>query len=85
MQKNPDTEVARSALLAARDPDYFTYDGSLVLQHLVGMKQMFETATAKPDPSGQPSLLVDGPGEAIPRKCGRVFENCCALFINWSN
>jgi hypothetical protein len=73
--KNPDIEVAYSALLKARDPDYYTYDETLILKHLRGMKQMFDTATEKPYSGSQPTLLVDGPGEAIPRRCGRVFEN----------
>ena len=36
---------------------------------------MFDTAIEKPDPGGQPTLLVDGPGEAVSRRCGRIFEN----------
>ena len=74
-QKNPDAEVAYAALLEARDPDYFTYDESFVLRHLRRMKRMFDTAIEKPDPGGQPTLLVDGPGEAVSRRCGRIFEN----------
>jgi hypothetical protein len=74
-QKNPDAEVAYAALLEARDTDYFTYDESLVLRHLRRMKRMFDTAIEKPDPGGQPTLLVDGPGEAVSRRCGRIFEN----------
>ena len=73
--KNPDMEVAYSAMLEAREPDYFIYDESLILENLGKMKQIFDTATAKPDLGGQPTLFVDGPGEAIPRRCGRVFEN----------
>jgi hypothetical protein len=75
IQKNPDAEVAYAALLEARDSDYFTYDESLVLRHLRRMKRMFDTAIEKPDPGGQPTLLVDGPGEAVSRRCGRIFEN----------
>ena len=74
-QKNPDAEVAYAALLEARDTDYFTYDESLVLRHLRRIKRMFDTAIEKPDPGGQPTLLVDGPGEAVSRRCGRIFEN----------
>ncbi|KAH6665196.1 hypothetical protein B0J14DRAFT_236708 [Halenospora varia] len=36
---------------------------------------MFNTAIKKPDLGGQPTLLVDGPGEAVSRRCGRIFEN----------
>jgi hypothetical protein len=73
--KNPDMEVAYSALLEARDPDYFIYDETLIPENLRRMKQIFDTAIAKPDPGGKPTLFIDGPGEAIPRRCGRVFEN----------
>jgi hypothetical protein len=64
-QKNPNAKVAYAALLEARDSDYFTYDKSLVLRHLRRMKQMFNTAIEKPDLGGQPTLLVNGPGEAV--------------------
>jgi hypothetical protein len=52
VQKNPDTEVVYTALLEARDTDYFTYDESLVLRHLRRMKRMFDIVIEKPDPGG---------------------------------
>jgi Protein of unknown function (DUF3723) len=67
--KNPDMEVVYSALLKARDPDYFVYNERLILEYLRVMKQMFDTATENLDPGSQPILFVDGLGEAIPQRC----------------
>jgi hypothetical protein len=59
--------VAYAALLEARDTDYFTYNESLILRHLRRMKRIFDTVIEKPDPGGQPTLLINGPGEAVSR------------------
>lgn len=73
--KNLDTEVAYFALLKAQDLDYFVYDESLILEHLKAIKRMFDTAIEKLSASGQLILFVDGLGEAITQRCGRVFKN----------
>jgi hypothetical protein len=82
-ETNPDAEVAYAALLEARDSDYFTYDESLILRHLRRMKRMFDIAIEKLDPAGQPTLLVDRPGEAVSRRCGRIFENAHSRTRNY--
>jgi hypothetical protein len=71
---NPDREVARKALLMARDPRYFKYNEAALERFQDQMVDMFRTAVDVPPTYIKPPLLVDGPGEALQRRCGRTFQ-----------
>ena len=72
---NPDREIAREVLNTARDPTYFRYDNSALEDYLNRMPVMFDQIAIPKSPSlVNPPLLVNGPGEGLERRCGRVFE-----------
>ena len=51
-EKNPDAKAVYIVLLEARDFNYFTYNKSLVSQHLRRIKRIFNTIIEKLDLSG---------------------------------
>jgi hypothetical protein len=51
-EKNPDAKTVYIVLLEARDFNYFTYNKSLVLQHLRRIKRIFNTIIEKLDLGG---------------------------------
>jgi hypothetical protein len=72
---NPDREIAKEGLMAARDPKYFKYDKSALEDYLNRIPLMFDQIATPRSPSlvSRP-FLVDGPGEDLERRCGRVFN-----------
>ncbi|KAF2178253.1 hypothetical protein K469DRAFT_599807, partial [Zopfia rhizophila CBS 207.26] len=72
---NPDREIAIEGLKTARDPTYFKYDKSALETYLSRFPLMFDQIATPRSPSlVSPPLLVDGPGEGLERRCGRVFN-----------
>ncbi|KAF2458845.1 hypothetical protein BDY21DRAFT_283526 [Lineolata rhizophorae] len=71
---NPDYEIARDALLTARQPGRFEYDDFESL--IAKTAEIFQAAREKSNPARKHSYVVDGPGEDIPRRCGWLFEKC---------
>jgi hypothetical protein len=72
---NPDVEIVKEALRTARDPRFFRYDKSALEDYLTGMLDTFDRIATPKSPSlVSPPLLVDGLGETLERRCGRVFD-----------
>ncbi|KAI9765977.1 MAG: hypothetical protein M1840_006984 [Geoglossum simile] len=75
MSKDPDRELARSTLLKARRPHRFQYPEAVFESFIDQIVEMFAAADEISCKRDKPPLLVDGPGEVLPRRCGRTFEN----------
>jgi hypothetical protein len=71
---DPDKETARKALLMGRCHRYFQYDQMNFERFLSQIVEMYKTALPTAPTHTKPSLLVDGPGEDIQRRCGRTFR-----------
>ncbi len=71
---DPDREIAREALVKARDPKNFKYDESAFDGYITQISSIFKSATDKPSMYVKPTLLVDGRGEGLERRCGRAFK-----------
>lgn len=74
MALDPDRELARKAMLMGRCPQYFQYDEADFESFQSQISVMYQTAKSKAPPRMKPPLLVDGPGEALERRCGRTFR-----------
>ncbi|KAI9772442.1 MAG: hypothetical protein M1840_000645 [Geoglossum simile] len=71
---DPDREAARDALLKGRDPRYYKYDEAAFERFQIEIVSMYQTAVDIPPTYRKPPLLVDTPGEALERRCGRAFQ-----------
>ena len=69
---NPDEGIARDALLTARDPRRYKYRDDLLEDLVKQITEKFETAVEISHTLSTPSLFVDGPGEDVARRCGRL-------------
>jgi len=78
MSSDPDKETARKALFMGRCHRYFQYDQTDFERFQSRIADMYKTAIPTSPTSVRPSLLVDGPGEALQRRCGRTFRRAYA-------
>lgn len=74
MSPNPDREVARKALLKGRDPRYFKYGEADFERFQDQLVDMYRAAIHVPPTYIMPPLLINGPGESLKRRCGRVYQ-----------
>lgn len=84
---NPDREIAREALLRARNPDRFHYIDSEFDSYVNKICRLFGLAEEMSVVESKPGLVVPGLGESMERRCGRVFQNAYIsdrnhLFLN---
>ncbi|KAL1845446.1 hypothetical protein Plec18170_009765 [Paecilomyces lecythidis] len=71
---DPDREIARQALLGARKPHTFKYDDAVLESFQDQIVAMFAAAEEITNERGPSTFYVDGAGEDVHRRCGRVFE-----------
>ena len=74
ISSDPDTEIARKCLLMGRCQRYFQYDPIEFDNFQSQIASMYKSAKPISPNTRQPPLLVEGPGETLQRRCGRIFR-----------
>ena len=66
--------MARKVLLMGRSTRFFEYDQADFERFQSQLVNMFQTAKSRAPTCTKPPLLVDGAGEALQRRCRRIFR-----------
>ena len=77
--EDPYESVSRASLLNHNPPGLYTYDEAFFEASIKQMAQTLGSAVEKNPQSIKPPLMVDGPGESLQRRRGRVFEKAYEL------
>jgi hypothetical protein len=71
---DPYRAEARNFLLKHNPPELYTFDPQLFEECVEQMARTRAAVVEKDRQCIKPSLVVDGPGEPLPRRCGRFFQ-----------
>lgn len=75
MERSPDREIARKALLQARRPDRYIYDEAILEACVEEVTKLFSNAQPLPPELGTPSLVSEN-ATASGNRCGFPDEEC---------
>jgi len=71
---DPYRTEARNFLLKHNSPEFYTFNQELFEDCVEQMARTRAAAVEKDRPFVRPPAVVDGPGEPLPRRCGRFFQ-----------